>query len=104
MPEVTAALGGTDPEHFLPHRKALLDSINLHKRESSFLSFNFAGKIIRSIAHSQRNRIEKKKEKMALLTREILYLQKPLGTIESLDKGVNSLQWTNLTMLKRREI
>lgn len=59
---------------------------------------------MRSFAHSWRNRIEAKKEKMTLLTREILYLQKPLGTIESLERGVNSLQWTNLTKLKRREI
>lgn len=76
-----------------------MDSIILHKREGTFLSFNFAGKIMRSIAHTQRNRIEKKKEKMALLAREALCLQKPLGTIENLERGVNSLEWTNLTMI-----
>lgn len=54
---------------------------------------------MRSIAHPQRNRIEKKKEKMALLAREALCLQKPLGTIENLERGVNSLEWTNLTMI-----
>lgn len=90
---------------FLLPQEVRLDSIILHKkrRHQVFLSFNFAGKIMQSITHAWRNRVKKEKEKMALLAGKMLYPQNPMGAIESLERWVNSLEWTNLTMLIRSE-